>query len=136
VGKKVPVKVMRDGRAQTLWVKLGELPEQDRQIAKAKESKTKSDNRLGVLVADLTKEQLDELELDGGVLVEQVDQGAAADAGVRQGDVIVRIDNKPVKDVDEFEKMMKQLPAGKSVAILVQRRGGPIFLAMKVPPEK
>ena len=48
------------------------------------------------LNAEVIKDQLKELELDGGVLVEQVDQGAAGEAGVRQGDIIVRIDNKPV----------------------------------------
>jgi len=124
---------MREGRTQTLWVMLGELPDQDKQIAKAEESKTTSDNRLGILAADLTAQQRDELELEGGVLVEHVGQGAAGDAGIREGDIIVRIDNKLVNNVDELEQMIDKLPPGKSVAVLVQRRGGPIFLAMKMP---
>ena len=65
--------------------------------------------------------------------VESVGEGAAADAGVRTGDVILRIDNKAVSSVDEFKQLLDKLPQGKSVAILVQRRGGPIFLALKVP---
>ena len=52
VGKKVPVKVMRQGRSQTLWVKLGELPDKDEKIAKAETSKTSSDNRLNIQVPD------------------------------------------------------------------------------------
>ena len=136
VGKKVPVEVMRQGRNQTLWVKLGELPDKDQKIARAESSKSASDNRLNIQVADLTDEQRKELELEGGVLVESVEEGAAGDAGVRDGDVILRVDGKLVNDVDEFEKMVDKLPAGKSVAILVQRRGGPIFLAMKVPESK
>jgi len=133
VGKRVPIQVLREGRNQTLWIVLGELPDKDKEIARAEDSKTTSDNRLGIQVADLTVDQRKELELDGGVLVEHVGEGAAGSAGVRQGDIIVRIDNKQVQDVDGFEKLIKDLPAGKSVAILVQRRGGPIFLAMKVP---
>jgi len=133
VGKRVPVEVMRDGRRQTLWVMLGELPDQDKQIAKAEESKTTSDNRLGIQAADLTAEQRKELELDGGVLVERVGEGVAGDAGIRDGDIIVRIDNKLINNVDELEQLIDKLPAGKSVAVLVQRRGGPIFLAMKMP---
>jgi len=133
VGKKVPVKVIRQGRSQTLWVKLGELPDEDVQIAKAEESKTTSDNRLGVQVADLTAEQRKELDLEGGVLVEQVADGAASEAGIRRGDIILRIDSELVMDVDQLETMIKKLPAGKSVAILIQRRGGPIFLALKLP---
>ena len=133
VGKKVPVKVIRGGRSQTLWVKLGELPEQGETIARAETSKTTSDNRLNVSVADLTDDQRKELEIDDGILVETVGDGAAGDAGIREGDIILRIDSKPVKNIDEFEKLIEKLPNGKSIAILVQRRGGPIFLALKVP---
>jgi serine protease Do len=136
VGKKVPVKVIRSGRSKTLWVKLGELPDEKETIAKAEEAKTTSDNRLNIKVADLTDQQRKELQLEGGILVEEVGIGAAADSGVREGDILLRIDNTLVKDVDDFESRIKKLPAGKSVAILVQRRGGPIFLALKVPEGK
>ncbi len=137
VGKRVPVKVMRNGRMQTLWVQLGELPEKEAKIERADESEVVQSNRIGVKIADLTDEQRKELELEeGGVLVEEVGPGAAAKAGIRSGDIILRIDNKPVKDVKSFEKTIDKLPAGKSVAVLVQRRGGPIFLALKVPEKK
>jgi len=136
VGKKVPVKVIRSGRSKTLWVKLGELPDEKETIARAEEAKTTSDNRLNIKVADLTDQQRKELQLEGGILVEEVGIGAAADSGVREGDILLRIDNTLVKDVDDFEARIKKLPAGKSVAILVQRRGGPIFLALKVPEGK
>ena len=133
VGKKVPVKVVRNGQTRTLWVTLGELPEEDETVAKAEENPSTPNNRLNLNVADLTAQQRKELEVDGGVLVESVGDGAAADAGVRAGDVILRIDNQAVGKVDGFRELIDKLPAGKSVAILVQRRGGPIFLAMKVP---
>lgn len=134
VGERVPVKVMREGRTKMLSVVLGELPDQDKEIiAKAEDSKSRTDNRIGIQVADLTREQRNELEVDSGVLVEHVGAGAASSAGMRAGDIILRIDNKPVKNVDEFEKMIDKLPIGKSVAVLVQRRGGPIFMAMKIP---
>ena len=127
------MKVIRGGRSQTLWVKLGVLPDQDEKIAKAEESKVTSDNRLNVKVADLTEQQRKELGLEGGILVETVGQGAAAAAGVREGDILLRIDNEEIDNVAEFEKRISKLPAGKSVAVLVHRRGGPIFLAMKMP---
>jgi serine protease Do len=133
VGKRVPIKIMRNKRSQTLWIKLGELPDKDRKIAKAAESKVASDNRLGVKVADLTADQRKELDLEGGVLVDDIGEGPAANAGIRKGDIIVRINGTLIKDIDQFEKMIKKLPAGTSVPVLVQRRGGPIFLALKVP---
>ncbi len=135
VGKRVPIKIMRNKRTQTLWIKLGELPDKDKKIAKAAESKVASDNRLGVKVADLTTDQRKELDLEGGVLVDSIGEGPAADAGIRQGDVIVRINGTMIKDVEQFEKMIRKLPAGKSVPVLVQRRGGPIFLALRVPKD-
>ncbi len=134
VGDKVPVLVMRDGKRTTLKVQLGELPDEDRKVASTETPKATKTSRLGVSVADLSPQQREELELEsGGVLVEQVEKGAAADAGIRQGDVILRLNNEPVKDARDFGKQVKKLPAGKNVPVLVQRRGGPSFLALKVP---
>ena len=133
VGKKVPVKVVRGGSSQTLWVQLGELPDKDEQISRAEESKTTSDNRLNVRVADLTADQRKELGIEGGILVEMVGDGPASDSGVREGDIILRIDAKLIRNVDDFEKVIEKLPVGKSLAVLIQRRGGPIFLALKIP---
>jgi serine protease Do len=84
-------------------------------------------------VANLTDEQKQELELDGGVLVQRVVEGAASKAGISKGDVILSIDNEPVKNTEQFNKVVDALPAGKSVAVLVQREGNPTFLAIRVP---
>ncbi len=134
VGKKVPVLVMRDGKQVRINVKLGELPDQEPKLAADESAKATRTSRLGIAVVDLTKEQRTELELEKeGVLVEAVEKGAAADAGIRQGDVILRMNNRAVKNASDFKAMVKDLPAGKSVPVLVQRRGGPTFLALKVP---
>jgi len=134
VGRKVPVKVLRNGQMQTVMIELGELPDQLPKVARAEGSEPMVNNRLGLQVADMDKNKLKELDLDeGGVLVEKVANGAAADAGIHEGDVIMRIDNRPVPNVKVFDEMIDKLPAGKSVAVLVQRSGGPIFLAIKLP---
>jgi serine protease Do len=54
-------------------------------------------------------------------------------AGVRKGDIILAIDNITVNDLKQFDSLVSGLPAGKSVALLVQRSGNPTFLAVKVP---
>ncbi|MCW9058935.1 MAG: DegQ family serine endoprotease [Gammaproteobacteria bacterium] len=137
VGEKVPVLVMRDGKQTRLRVELGELPEDDVQVASSQPAKPTKTSRLGISVSDLTDRQRKEMELDQeGVLVEQVERGAAAEAGIRQGDVILRINNEPVKSAGDFEQMAKDLPAGRTVPVLVQRRGGPTFLALKVPAKE
>ena len=134
VGEKVPVQVMREGKQTRLRVQLGELPEDDVRVASRQAPEVAKTSRLGLSVTDLTDRQRRELELDKeGVLVEQVERGAASEAGIRQGDVILRLNNVPVKDVSHFERLVKDLPAGRTVPVLVQRRGGPSFLALKVP---
>jgi serine protease Do len=124
----IPVGIIRDRSQIEVKVKLGELPEET-STPTAEKSAVEKTSRLGVGVADLTAEQKQELELDGGVLVE----GAASKAGISKGDVILSINNEPVTSAEQFQKLVDALPAGKSVAVLVQREGNPTFLAIRVP---
>jgi serine protease Do len=132
VGVSIPVDVIRDRKQKVVKVKLGELPE-DAAIASADKPVVDKTNRLGLSVADLTDEQQTEFEIDAGVVVTRLVDGAASRAGVHKGDIILSIDNKPVKNVETFQELVKALPDNKSVAILVQRNGSPTFLALKVP---
>jgi len=66
-------------------------------------------------------------------MVRQVGEGAASQAGIRAGDVLLMLDNHEVEGPAQFRELVAALEAGRSVPVLVQRDGGPIFLAMKVP---
>lgn len=133
VGKKVEVEVLRKGKQKMLKVELGELPEDDEQLASSGGPKTSNSNRIDVVVMDLTPEQRKQIDIkENGVLVTAVNAGPARKAGVRRGDVILMINNIDVKDTDHFKEITNDLPNGKSVPLLVQRRGGPVFLALKV----
>jgi serine protease Do len=136
VGIKLPVVVIRNGKETTLYVNLGELPDDASVAQSTTHPGKKATNRLGFSAIDLTDKQKQELELDGGVLVNHMTTGPATQAGVRKGDIILAIDNKPVQNATQFAKTVKGLPAGKSVALLVQRNGSPTFLAIKVPAEE
>jgi serine protease Do len=48
-----------------------------------------------------------------------------------KGDVITMIDNRAIGSVGDFEVVTDELKSGKSVALLVQRRAGPVFLAIR-----
>jgi serine protease Do len=133
VGKDIPVGIIRDRKQIEIKVKLGELPEEASASPAARKSSVEKTSRLGISVADLTNDQKQEFELDGGVLVQRVIEGAASKAGIGKGDVILSINNDPVKNAKQFGKLVDALPAGKSVAVLVQRGGNPTFLAIKVP---
>ena len=132
VGVKLPVEIIRDSRRKTLNVKLGELPEDDVQ-ARVREPETRTTNRVGITVSELSSDDMEELEVDHGVVVDRVSTGAASRAGVRTGDVILSIDNTAISSAEQFQSLIDKLPDGKSVALLVQRGGSPTFLALKMP---
>jgi serine protease Do len=134
VGVDIPVDVIRNSRTMPLKVKLGELPDDLTRVSAAKPLAEQT-NRLGLGVADLTEEQKLELETEHGVLVQRLASGAAARSGVQKGDVILSINNEPIKGAGHFQELVEDLPAGKSVALLVQRNGGPTFLALRVPED-
>jgi len=137
VGKNVKVEILRNGKKKNLTVNLGELPEEDATIASASQPKPAEDNKLNIVVTDLTAEQRKNLEIkENGVLVSNVNSGPARKAGVRRGDVILMINNADVKDTQHFKEIIDKLPEGKSVPLLVQRRGGPVFLALKLSEEE
>jgi len=132
VGEKVKVEILRKGNVKTLKVTLGELPDDDMQLA-AGEPITASETRLNITVMDLTAEQRKKLEIkDGGVIVQKIQAGPARKAGVRRGDVILMINNVDVKNAKHFAEISADLPVDKSLPLLVQRRGGPVFLALKI----
>lgn len=132
INQLAKLKVIRQGDKHIVTVKIGLLPEQDGQITLTKKT-PRTSNRLGVAVVDLTEEQREQLQvMKNGVLVQEVGKGPAAQAGIQRGDVILRIANNIVRNVADFDKIVKDLPVGKSIAVLIQRRGNPVFLALKV----
>ena len=108
-------------------------PEEEIKQASRRDEGT-NDNRLGAVVKDLTADQRNSLDKKkSGVYVENVHSGPARAAGLRKGDIILMINNVDVKNVSQFQKLVKDLPAGKSLPMLVQRGSGPMFLALKMP---
>jgi len=56
----------------------------------------------------------------------------ALESGLLPEDIIMKIDNKKVKDAKHFEQLVEALPFGKNIAVLVQRQSGAVFLALKI----
>ena len=132
VGRKVPVKVVRDGRELTLRVTIEELPGDD-QIAEAEAAPGRAvQTELGLEVTTPDAETLQAYGLEeGGVLVTGVDAGPAYEAGIRRGDMIMMIHGTAIDSLKSFRKVVKALPKGQPVPVLVQRTSGPVFLALK-----
>jgi serine protease Do len=134
VNSNVDVEIIRRSKHKIIQVKISELPTDDRVTAKKGNKESDSDaNSLNIITRDLTIEQKKEFEIDGhGVLVEEIHAGPGQKAGIRQGDIILLINNIKIKDTFHFNKLIKDLPKGRSIPVLIQRQGGPIFLALKI----
>lgn len=135
-GRKVQIEVMRRGKQRKLDITVAELPTDEQIAAAGGETAPAAPNALQIMARDLGDDERRELELvDGGVLVEKVLPGPAASAGVRDGDVIVLVNNTQIRSVAQLNELVAGLPAGKSIPMLVQRRGNPIFLAFRLGDE-
>ena len=134
-GETSKVTVLRDQRPTTLDVKLGEAPAE--RTASSSGGGGKGASGLGLTVQPVTPEIARELELKNptGVVVSRVEPSSPADtAGLQRGDVITEIDKKPVKSIEDFEKLMSQ-SAGKQMLMRVHREGSALYIAM-APPTK
>ena len=136
IGAKVPVEIMRNGEQRRLDLTVGELPSEEELTAVEPSSDRSSDQKLDVSVRELSPEEREALQIrEGGVLVVEVrPNGVAFDAGVREGDVIMQLDNQKIRDLNQFKQVIAALRAGKSTPVLIERpQQGPQFLALKVP---
>jgi len=130
VGKSVAVEVLRKGQKKSFEIKIAELKDE-----KEAPVVTEAKPRLGMTVEDLTPELAKNFGLSEakGVVVVQVEDGSSsAEAGLRAGDVILEIDQSPVKDVKDFGRKIESYKAGDTVLILAKRRGATVFLTLKV----
>jgi serine protease Do len=129
-GKKVDVKVIREGKEVSIPVTIGEMEGEPGKRAGAPDL-TKG---LGLTVQDITPEVARHLEIENkkGVLVTSVEPGSPADdAGFQEGDVIRQINREAVANAAEFQKSIKKLKSEKTVLFLVERGDARLFLAVK-----
>jgi serine protease Do len=121
-GTKAAVQVFRRGSTKDLTVTVGEFePERPARRAQAEPgSAPATKNVLGITASDLTDAQKRELKVKGGVRVDAVD-GAAARAGLREGDVILSIDNTEVTDTKQFGTLVAKVEKARAVSVLVRR---------------
>jgi len=130
VGKNVKVELVRKGRKRSLQVKVGELKEEGESQAVSK-----AEPNLGLTVKEITPELARNFGLSetSGLVVVQVENNtAAAKAGLRPGDIIIEIDQVPIKDLEEYHSKIQDYKKGDTVLFLVKRRGGTIYLTLRV----
>jgi serine protease Do len=129
-GSSAKIQVWRDKSTKDLTVKVGSLS--DAKVASANsgddgnsDSASAQDARLGVAVRPLTPEEKQSASLSRGLLVQQAG-GAAENAGIQAGDVILAVNGQPVTTVQQLKTMVAH--AGDSIALLIQRDDSQIFV--------
>lgn len=133
LGESVRVNVIRQKRQRTLAVTIGKLSPELETQAKSGKTQAISVKRLGIKITAVTGDPLNQKpDSSAGVLVQEVGKGPSMDAGIQPGDVVLQIQNEEITSVNDFLSIVKSLPKDKPVAVLVQRRGSPVFLAIKL----
>lgn len=133
-GATAKMEVMREGKRQTVKVKVGAAPgEGDESVADTSRSDSSNvENPLGVTVGELTAEQKKMIDLETGVLIQDVQEGPAAMIGLRPGDVITHLNNQQVDSVKSFNAIVQKLPRDRSLSMRVLRQGRASFITFKL----
>ncbi|HET6491512.1 MAG TPA: DegQ family serine endoprotease [Burkholderiales bacterium] len=126
-GTKTNLEVWRKGGRKTLAVTVGELPDDGVATAKKPSAPTESGDPAGLAVRPLTPEERDQVKTEGGVMVENA-EGAGARAGIQPGDIILRVNEKPVENIGELRREISG--SGEVVALLVQRDNKRVYVAV------
>ena len=118
-GKKVDVEVWRDKRSRTLSLTVGEIPADITSESKKEESKNVSMNvidELGLMVSDMDMQELK----------------VGEQAGLRPGDIVLALNNDDVESVSQFKLLMERYKDARSVALLIQRGGGSLYVPIRL----
>lgn len=123
-GTKSTVTVFRRGASKDMSVIIGEV-EAEKPVRKAQAPEAKPPvagpaQAMGLMVSEVPDALKKELKLKGGVKVD-TSEGAAARAGLREGDVILAIANTEISGVKDFEAALAKIDKGKPINVLFRR---------------
>lgn len=118
---KVKAEVVRQGKVKVLKITVGALDGEEAEITA--EISSKSD-RLGLLVQSLDEAELRALNLRGGVAVNEVKlDSAAANAGIKAGDIIVQLGYSRIDTVEQYTQVIAELPTNTPILVRFYRQG-------------
>jgi len=128
VGKKTPIKILRDGKEKTIKVEIAKRDDSERLALQQPESS----GELGIRIAEMTPEMAKRYghsETEKGVLVVGVQPGSkAAEAGIRQGDLVKEVNRKPVTAASELRAELEK----KDKLQLLVKRPNAGFIVIKI----
>jgi serine protease Do len=132
VGSAVSVKVLRDGKENSVDVTLGELTDQlEQRLGTAEESQ----ESWGMTVANITDELAQRFRVenkDKGIVVTEVAAGSPAElAGIQPGDVIEEVNRQTVNSVEDFTRVVADVKDAQTLLLLARRGNFTSFFALR-----
>jgi len=128
-GADAKLRVWRDGKAETLQIHVGEVQPEASKTSKESTPKMKP-NRLGLAVRELPAEERKALGVDFALVVLEVARPNAA-MPILPGDVIVAVNQRPFKSIEEFNKLIAEAQKGQTLALLVRRGEAALYVPVE-----
>ncbi len=131
-GSRITLQIFRRGTTKELGVTVDEFkPDQPaRRPSESNGAPQATKSALGLSVVDLSDAQKRELGIKGGVRVTAA-EGAAARAGLREGDVLLALDNTEIVDARQFGQLAQRTDKSKPLSVLVRRGDAVSFLVIR-----
>jgi len=138
-GTTVPVKVLRSGKEMTLNVKVEELDlDAENGTTQRSDAAPGADTSggFGITLNNITPDVERQLELPRGtkgavVTAVDPDSPAGRAGGLEPGDVILSVNRQAVSSATEAGQLLHAVPAGRSVAMRINRRGQDLFVTVR-----
>ncbi len=134
-GTEVSMKLLQDGKQKDIKVKLDEFPDDEAQATATEDA----EDSLGLTVRALDPQiaRSFNLETDKGVVIVDVMRGSpAVEAGLRPGDVIVELNKKEIKTLQDYTSAIAGVKPGGTALFLVKRGSNTIYTAVRMGDEK
>jgi serine protease Do len=132
-GERVAVTVVRDGRERDFTVELGAFPEDGALVAGDAGESYNED--LGLTVEPVSPDLARRMELADdaeGLVITTVAPGSPADdSGIQPGDLVVKVNRRPVSSVADYSEALQTVPEGEPVLLLLNRGGNMFFVALR-----
>lgn len=128
-GSKVDIMVVRDGKNKLIKAVLGGL-DADEIVSIDGNGKT-SKLSMGFEVSNLTEAEKNDMDVENGIVVKNITDRSVQRAGLRVGDVILKLSKTPIKSVKQFKKELKSLEKDEPIVLLVKQAGVNRFIVIE-----
>ncbi len=130
---KIVLTILRNGKTKDIEVKLGELTPDKQNLAEG----SSQFDKIGLEVSNITNDLAQKYNIpDGmkGVVITAVNpRGIAAANGLKEGDVVVKLNRSVIESVNQFTSVLNDIDAGDTVLFYVQRGNANLFIAFQMP---